>query len=357
MILDGYENNSAYADEDRAFVHLNPDEYVLEDTEKRRNMEAENEQRKKNSAQEEEKPDIEYVPQGKGGYIRISPNSNFRVLPLFYALPQKLVKQRPAYLELPRNMKKLLADRKYYDMVRDDAFLELVMDCYAWMIWQFLRVPGKDGKYKGIPGGWENYSGHFPLWRMCYMICGWFVDGLSKELGWNLQYLFGMPYETDFPWLTEQQFINMVGNMTDKIVAEKNLQPTIDMVWQQRQPEDYNGKNVVMRDHMRSWYHSRSFDHVSLESMMEKAANGQGEPAKDIPDPKAAFEQKVIDQEQVDEFQSKLSETDMLILKMRMDGSKLEDIAQAAGYKTASAVKKRIDKIAAQYEQFSSVSE
>ncbi len=85
---------------------------------------------------------------------------------------------------------------------------------------------------------------------------------------------------------------------------------------------------------------------------MEKAANGQGEPAKDIPDPKAAFEQKVIDQEQVDDFQSKLSETDMLILKMRMDGSKLEDIAKAAGYKTASAVKKRIDKIAAQYEQF-----
>ena len=92
MILDGYENNSAYADEDRTFVHLNPDEYVLEDTEKRRDMEAKNEQRKKKSTQEEEKLDIEYVPQGKGGYIRISPNSNFRVLPLFYALPQKLVK-------------------------------------------------------------------------------------------------------------------------------------------------------------------------------------------------------------------------------------------------------------------------
>ena len=40
MILDGYENNRAYADEDRTFVHLNPDEYVLEDTEKRRDMEA-----------------------------------------------------------------------------------------------------------------------------------------------------------------------------------------------------------------------------------------------------------------------------------------------------------------------------
>ena len=51
----------------------------------------------------------------------------------------------------PENMKKLLADRKYYDMVRDDAFLELVMDCYAWMIWQFLRVPGKDGSTKASP--------------------------------------------------------------------------------------------------------------------------------------------------------------------------------------------------------------
>ena len=44
-------------------------------------------------------------------------------------------------------------------MVRDDAFLELVMDCYAWAIWQFLKVPGKDGEYKSIPGSWENYSG------------------------------------------------------------------------------------------------------------------------------------------------------------------------------------------------------
>ena len=44
----------------------------------------------------------------------------------------------------------------------------------------------------------------------------------------------------------------------------------------------------------------------------------------------------------------------MRILKMRQMRFTLEEIAEAVGFKTASAVKKRIDKIAAQYTQFSS---
>ena len=142
--MDRYENNSAYADEDRTFVHLEADEYELRDAEERIERKA---GKKKEKQKDEEKPDIEYIPQGKGGYIRISPTSNFRLLPLFYALPKHLVRQRAAYLELPRNTKKLMASQKYIGMVRDDAFLELVMDCYAWAIWQFLKVPGKDGEY------------------------------------------------------------------------------------------------------------------------------------------------------------------------------------------------------------------
>ena len=151
MILDEYGNNSVYADEDRAFVPLKPDEFVLEDTKKRRNMKAENNPRKKKAQSEEVKPDIEYVLQGKGGYIRISPTSNFRLLPLFYALPKHLVRQRAAYLELPRNTKKLLASQKYIDMVRDDAFLELVMDCYAWAIWQFYKCQGRRESTRASP--------------------------------------------------------------------------------------------------------------------------------------------------------------------------------------------------------------
>ena len=119
-------------------------------------------------------------------------------------------------------------------------------------------------------------------------ICGWSRPGIGLEHS----VFFNQPYAVDAPWLTQKQFMNLAGNMTDKIVAEMNLQPTIDAVWQQRQLEDYNGKNVAARDHMRSWYHTRAFDHVSLESMMEGAGDGQGNPAQDIPDSDAEFEQE-----------------------------------------------------------------
>ena len=55
-----------------------------------------------------------------------------------------------------------------------------------WTIWQFLKVPGKDGEYKSIPGSWENDSGYFPLWQMSYMIIGGYVG-----VTWLTPYLSG----------------------------------------------------------------------------------------------------------------------------------------------------------------------
>ena len=83
---------------------------------------------------EEKKPDIVYEKQGKGGVIRISPTSNLRWLPLFYALPEELVSKRPAYLEIPRHMRPLMKDSKYVNMVLDGSFLETVMDLYSWSV-------------------------------------------------------------------------------------------------------------------------------------------------------------------------------------------------------------------------------
>lgn len=45
---------------------------------------------------EEKKPDIVYEKHGKGGVMRISPTSNLRWLPLFFALPEELVSKRPS---------------------------------------------------------------------------------------------------------------------------------------------------------------------------------------------------------------------------------------------------------------------
>lgn len=102
--------------------------------------------------------------------IRIPQESNLAWMTMFYALPRELVQKRPAYLELPRNISQLLASEKHMKLVKEDAFLELVWDCYAWGIWQAIKVPDGKGGYKEIPGDWQHYSGDFPLWRLSYDI-------------------------------------------------------------------------------------------------------------------------------------------------------------------------------------------
>lgn len=98
--------------------------------------------------------------------IEIPLKNNLSWLRLFYALPRELVEKRPEYLELPRNIRRVLDSEDSRALIQSDSFLELVWDCYAWAAWQFFQVPKKGGKYQDIPGDWQNYSGNFPLWRM-----------------------------------------------------------------------------------------------------------------------------------------------------------------------------------------------
>nr|MCR5254645.1 hypothetical protein [Acetatifactor sp.] len=62
------------------------------------------------------------------------------------SLPRELVEKRPAYLELPRNIRQVLDSEDSRAMIQSDSFLELVWDCYARAAWQFFQVPKKGGK-------------------------------------------------------------------------------------------------------------------------------------------------------------------------------------------------------------------
>ena len=293
---------------------------------------------------------LAFLPQG---IVTIPRDSYLVWLPLFYALPRELVEKRPAYLDLPRNIRQLASEDRYIDLINQDSFLELVWDCYAWSIWQFIQVPKKGSGYQDIPGDWSHYSGDFPLWRMSYDLIHYFREAFEYEMDWSFQKLFNAPEGVYVPWLSYQQFSNLVGNLTDKIIAEQNLQPIIDAVWENRQPEDYNrGKNINKRDFLRSWNHDRNHAHLSLEEIAETGAVINGEDLYELADPLAEFETKIISEAQVQQFQKSLSETDMRILQMRMEGSTMQEIADAVDFKTASAVKKHISKISSAYEAF-----
>ena len=223
-------------------------------------------------------------------------------LTLFYALPKELVEKRPAYLELPRNIYRILESEKYMDMIKSDAFVELVWDCYAWSVWQYFQVPGKDGTYKDIPGDWQNYSGDFPLWRMSYLILPHFRNRIEASAGGSFQELFLEPIEHDVEWLTYEQFSVFVEALTKTIVEEQNWQPLIDEIWNNRQPGDYTGKNAQKRDFMRSWDHSRTIPMLSLEEIKEAGIVIGNDALYDISDPAAEFETKVLDKMKMEDF-------------------------------------------------------
>ena len=42
----------------------------------------------------------------------------------------------------------------------------------------------------------------------------------------------------EVPFLTYQQFSNLIGNVTDMVVAEQEWQPVIDAIWENRTVED-----------------------------------------------------------------------------------------------------------------------
>ena len=283
--------------------------------------------------------------------IRIPQDYPLSWLTLFYALPKELVEKRPAYLELPRNIHQVFASDTYTKMVQSDTLLELVWDCFAWAAWQFFRVPTKNG-YKDIPGDWSHYSGTFPLWLLSYEITKHFRKSFENEMDWSFQRLFLMPYETTLPWLTYQQFSNLVGNLTDRIVEQQNWQPMIDVIWQMRQPEDYTEQNFTKRDFMRSWTHDRSAEAMTLEEIAKCGLSVDGDTFYDIPDPSSEFEEKVISEMEIARFRSALSAKDQKILQMRYHEHSLQEIAAAVGFKTASAVSKHISKIADAYEAF-----
>ena len=201
--------------------------------------------------------------------IEIPQDSDKSWLTLFYSLPRELAeKWKPAY-ELPRCPYEVLRMDKYDHIVCDDMFKLLVWDCYAWCAWQFFQVKDRKGNYRDIPGSWNQYAGYFPLWRLSYSIIP-YIRMKFEQNGLGFQTLYNIPQGVEVPWLTYQQFSNLIGNVTDMVISEQGWQPMIDAIWENRTVEDCETTgSTVKTDFMRKWHHNRSGKPISLDEMME----------------------------------------------------------------------------------------
>ena len=106
----------------------------------------------------------------------------------------------------------------------------------------------------------------------------------------------------------------------------------------------------VRKDFLRKWYHTRSkrVQTVSLEECMED----EDSKIHALPAPDGDFTEQVEGEDVYKRFKATLSEKDMAILELRVDGYGYQEIADRLGYKTHSAVVKRMEAIKKRFIQY-----
>ncbi len=116
--------------------------------------------------------------------------------------------------------------------------------------------------------------------------------------------------------------------------------------------EDFNhGQPVNYRamDFDRSWNHTRS----KIQTVPIEDTDSGGEPAvMEVPDASVNVAETAAANIAFHDFWNKISDEDKKLLQMRMSGMSQKEIAESLGYKTHSAVTKRLQKLSALFKQY-----
>jgi hypothetical protein len=147
----------------------------------------------------------------------------------------------------------------------------------------------------------------------------------------------------------EKHADDFLNNAVKTAMQVMNYEELAQAVQENAAYEDFNHdkfSNYRSKDFDRKWNHTRSKTETVSLSEMEDAVNDEGEssPAQ-VADKSVNVEDEVITQFAGQTFWDSISEDDQMLLKMRMSGKTQQEIADMLGYKTHSAVTKRLQKL------------
>ena len=126
---------------------------------------------------------------------------DFWYLPLFYMIPDELALRR-GLTSFPRDPYKAATDKKWCEIYHSKHFQVMVLDTWAWMMWQCL----------GIRGGFDNYSKHDPFVLMAVSLPMW--AALLAEMGITTDFLASQPPGTEIPFINMEMAIHGLGVKT-----------------------------------------------------------------------------------------------------------------------------------------------
>lgn len=147
----------------------------------------------------------------------------------------------------------------------------------------------------------------------------------------------------------EQNADAFLRNAVETLMQVMNYEEAAKIVQSVPAYEDFNHErknNYRARDFDRKWNHTRSGIQISSLDKMKEAVNSEGEGmATQVPDILSDVFDEVISRITQETFWDSISTEDKKLLHMRMNGMSQKEIAESLGYKTHSAVTKRLQKL------------
>ena len=270
---------------------------------------------------------------------------NLQLLPFYYFLPEDIIKAHSKrFQSLPRNPHMILQDTKLIEYIESPEFAVEIGDIISAGVWYYL----------GIHCGSGVYSEFDPIWLLTYHI-DWYLSALTKA--WYLcpvQVLFQL-FDKDIPYMPWELYHLAFINIVPTVVQEHNLQPIIECVKEHRCFEDFQPGRYSKQwiNFVQQWYHSRTKHPTVLMTDLCGGFNKkEGEYYQDFADPQSDFQNEINSNIDTEVFLKTLTEKDRRILELRMKKYSYEKIAEIVGYKTHSAVSKRIKRIGAAYQKY-----
>lgn len=273
-----------------------------------------------------------------------TPFRNAEYLPFYYLIPKSILQKCGAELNsIPRNPKMVFINREACEFIESDLFKLLIIDATAYMVWHYM----------GYSEYMEVYSGYDPAWVFAHCPDYWIKEMTDEGIIPTVSQLF-QNCNDNFGYVSENEIDIYLQYIVPKVMQKHNMNAVIETAEEFSCFEDFDFRNSRQKiDIYRKWYHTRTkHPMMSLEEFKENYAESHNGQEWDEPDSSQDIEESITSKTLVEQFKATLTEKDMTILQMRMNGNTLEEIARQLGYKNHSGVLKRIRKIGLAYEKF-----
>ena len=286
-----------------------------------------------------------YVKRKNGEVTKLR---NGHLLPAFYFIPKEILTRCGVEInKIPRNINKIITDRKMIKIVESDLFFLAVSDAFAYMVWPYM----------GFKEYMEVYSGDDPAWRLAHSPTPWVRQLQDKKFIPTVEELLEGQNDEDLSFLSLEQVNNILSVIVPQAMGRFKFRKIIQTAKKYRCHEDFDTRRSRKKiDFYRKWTHLRTKNpFISLEQVKEDYARTHDGEEWDVEDEDINVEKETIQNDYAETFLSTLDKVERKILILRWRDYSLEEIAEIIGLETHSAVIKRIRKIGKKYEKFAGV--